>query len=247
MPPKPRAPKPKKAGGTGTGLGSNRNLAIALGGAAIIALVLIAGSLILTRGDDGGSHGTVTPTSDLTGIPQQGSTLGDPKTNVTLIEYADAQCPICKQYSEEGFPGLVDEYVRPGRIAMEYRGISFIGPDSEKALRFIYAAGEQNKLWDFAEASFANQGGENSGWVTDDLMREIATSLDLDVDKLFKDADSDLVAQKMQRSAQQAEEAEVGGTPWFFIKIGDEEPYLIQPTSLTPDGFREALDGALEG
>jgi protein-disulfide isomerase len=248
MPPKPRAPKPKKAGGTGEGLGSRRNLAIALGGAVVIAVVLIVGSLVLTGGDDGGSDGTATvPVSDLTGIPQEDITLGDQTANVTLIEYADPQCPICKRYSEDAFPGLVDEYVRPGDITMEFRGLAFIGPDSLKALRFIYAAGLQNKLWDFAEATYANQGGENEGWVTDDLMRDIGTSLGLDVDKLFADADSDIVTQKIERAQQQASEAEVPGTPWFYIQIGDEEPYEIQPSSLTPEAFREALDDALEG
>jgi len=39
----------------------------------------------------------------------------------------------------------------------------------------------------------------------------------------------------------------VQGTPWFFIAIGDEEPYAIQPTTLTPDAFRPALDDALSG
>ena len=43
----------------------------------------------------------VVPTAaavDLTGIPQEGIFLGPSSANVTLIEYADLQCPFCRAY-----------------------------------------------------------------------------------------------------------------------------------------------------
>jgi protein-disulfide isomerase len=249
MPPKPRAPKPKSKQAPGSGgLGSRRNLLLAGVGAVAVAAILIVASLVLAGGDDSSSGTTPTATSDLAGIPQSGTQLGDPDTNVILIEYADPQCPFCKRYSEEGFPGLVEEYVAPGKIRMEFRGLAFIGEDSAKALRFIYAAGLQDKLWQFTEAVYANQGGENEGWVTDDLMRDIGESIEgLDVDRLFVDAEGDEVKAQIAEAQQRASEAGVGGTPWFYIQIGDDEPYEIQPSSLSPEAFRDALDDALAG
>jgi protein-disulfide isomerase len=41
--------------------------------------------------------------------------LGNAAANVVLIEWADPQCPACRFYSEDVFPTVVDDYVRPGR------------------------------------------------------------------------------------------------------------------------------------
>ena len=95
------------------------------------------------------------------------------------------------------------------------------------------------------EALYRNQGAENSGWVTDDLIRELAAEIDgLDVDQLFADAESDEVAQAVDDGVAQAEGAGVPGTPTFFIQVGNEEPYALQ-SGLTTEQFRAALDDAL--
>jgi protein-disulfide isomerase len=127
---------------------------------------------------------------------------------------------------------------------MEFRGLYFLGADSEKALRHTLAAGEQNHLWDFQEGLFRRQGDENSGWVTDELLREVGSSVSgLDVDRVFADASSQTVTAKMAEATQQAEAAGVPGTPWFFVQVGDAEPYELQVS--TVDEFRAALDDAL--
>ena len=89
--------------------------------------------------------------------------------------------------------------VRPAGHASttEFRGFPFIGDDSVKAYRFLLAAGEQDTLWNLQEALYRNQGGENAGWVTDDLLRELASEIDgLDVDRLFVDADETRSSQR---------------------------------------------------
>jgi protein-disulfide isomerase len=127
---------------------------------------------------------------------------------------------------------------------MEFRGLQFLGPDSEKALRHALAAGEQNHLWEFQEGLYLRQGDENSGWVTDELLREIGDSIPgLDVDRVFADADSQAVTDEIAETQRQAEAAGVPGTPWFFVQIGDAEPYELRVS--TVDDFRAALDDAL--
>jgi protein-disulfide isomerase len=71
--------------------------------------------------------------------------LGKPDATTTLIVYEDIQCPFCREFTEGALPSIVDEYVRTGRVNVEWRGLGFIGPDSEKALRIALAAGKQNK------------------------------------------------------------------------------------------------------
>jgi protein-disulfide isomerase len=210
---------------------------------AAVALIVLA--LLLRNG--GSEPATTTPSVDLAGIPQEGAVLGDSAANVLLIEYADAQCPACRFYSEDVFPTVVDEYVRPGEVKTEYRGFPFIGPDSVKALRFILAAGLQNRLWQLQEALYRYQGGENEGWVTDELIRERAEEIPgLDVDKLFADAESTTIRQQADSARGEAEAAGIPGTPTFFVKIGDDEPYFVE-AGFDVAQMRAILDDALEG
>ena len=223
---------------------SGRMVVLAFGIAIAAAVALVAVALV-GRGDSS-APATETPVVDLAGIPQDGRTLGAPGANVTLVEWADPQCPACRFYTEEFFPTVVDEYVRPGRVQTEFRGFPFIGDDSVKAYRFLLAAGEQDKLWDLQEAMYRNQGGENDGWVTDDLIRELGAEIPgLDVDRLFVDAErADIVAEAEGAEAA-AEAAGIAGTPTLQLAIGDDEPYTIQVADV--DQLRAALDDALDG
>jgi protein-disulfide isomerase len=224
----------------GAGRGSRRTLLAVVGAALVIAVVVIA-ALVLLRG---GSSADTTQHVDLEGIPQEGAFLGSPDATVTLIEYADIQCPGCLHYTETLFPTLVEEYVRPGNVRTEFRGFPFIGEDSMKGQRFLLAAAEQNKLWELMQAFYANQGVEHSGWLTDDLIREVAAALPgLDVDKLFADAESEKITQAAQQSLVDAQQAGISQTPSLLVRVGDGKPYLIEVA--TPDQLREALDGAL--
>lgn len=224
-----------------------------------IAAALVAGSLLLRDGgNDAAPAGTggETTTSDsanpalatVAGIPQSGTVLGDPKATVTLIQFEDIQCPVCKTYTDNAFPAIVDEYVRPGLVKIDLRGLTFLGPDSEKALRIAVAAGYQNKLWEVVELFYANHGAENSGWVTDSLIDEILAEVPgLDAAKVKADANTEAVTKDIAASDAESKALKVPGTPWFYIKIGVNPPYEIRPTSLDPSAFRPALDDALKG
>ena len=230
---------------TSTDRPSRRAVVVAFGIAIAAAAALIAVALISKRGSDSPPP-TATPVVDLAGIPQEAAVLGNPDAQVLMIEYADQQCPACRLYTEEFFPALVNEYVRPGKVKVEFRGFPFIGEDSVKALRFLLAAGEQDKLWNLQEGLYRNQGGENSGWVTDDLVRRVAGEIPgLDVDKLFADASSPAIQQEAEGASEIAANAGIAGTPTFLLAIGDQKPYMASFGSL--DQMRAALDDALSG
>ena len=149
MPPVPKPPAESKR---------NRTLVIAIAVAIAIAAALVAASFLTRdKGDDAAtteatSTGTVPADSTnpaiavVAGIPQKGTVLGNPKATVRLLQFEDLQCPICKKYTDNAFPAIVDEYVRPGLVKIDFRGLAFLGPDSEKALRIVVASGYQNKL-----------------------------------------------------------------------------------------------------
>ena len=67
---------------------------------------------------------------------------------MTLVEYADLQCPYCAQWARDALPTLVEDYVKSGKLRIVFSGMAFIGPDSDKALRTALAAGREDHLWD---------------------------------------------------------------------------------------------------
>lgn len=242
MPPVPRPGTAKK--------GPNRTQIYVLVGAAVAVAAVIAGVLLLTSDDEAGSV-TATPNLALMdGIPQDGIVLGSPDATVRMIEYADLACPVCKAYAEGAFAGIVEQYVQPGKVKLEFRGLAFLPPpeNSDKALRFALAAGEQDKLWQFVDTVYLNQGEEGTAWFTDEFARGVAATIPgLDADKLFADAESQKVKDQVAEMAAQGEEDQVQGTPTFFVQTGVDKPYLVQPPAFTPEAFAPIFDDALSG
>ena len=220
MPPVPKPPTAKS--------GRNRTLLIALAVAAVVVAALIAASVLRSGGDDGDSAAT-TAATETTGDrddPEQhhrpgarargrdpaerNACSGKPGTTVRMLQFEDLQCPICKRYTDDAFPAIVNEYVRTGRIKIDFRGLAFLGPDSLKALKIAMAAGLQNKLWQVVGLFYANQGAENSGWVTDSLIDQILAEVPgLDAAKVKVDAKSAKVANQI--AAVQAEATKLEG------------------------------------
>ncbi len=210
-----------------------------------IAAAAIAGLLIavsLSGGDSGSKASPVARAADVfAGIPQSGTVLGKPDAPVTVLEFADLQCPFCAEWSGQTLPTVVGEYVRTGRLKLDFRGLAFIGPDSEKAARAVFAAGRQNRAWEVLEGLYAAQGSENSGWVTDDLIRQVAGQVDgLDVDRLM--ADRDHVTAELKRAEADGAAAGVRGTPSFYIAQPTGLPVSLEVQGLDPDSFRAVIE-----
>ena len=163
---------------------------------------LVAGIALIVVSQVGGGSGNAAPAPAavpgadetaalLDGIPQSGLRLGNPSAPVTLVEWADLQCPFCREFATAAFPALVRDYVRTGKVQIVFRGLAFLGPDSTKALQVALAAGIQDRLWNVVDLLYRNQGIENSGWATDELLHRITGAVDsLDETKVFADRGS---------------------------------------------------------
>jgi protein-disulfide isomerase len=242
-------------------LAVNRTVVLAAVGvlAAGIATALILVSVLGSGGDKassatttgapaggGGSvqaAGAVETAALLRGIPQRLNELGNPQAPVTMVEFADLQCPFCRDFTLETLPAIVDGYVRPGKVKLVFAGIAFIGPDSETALRAAYAAGLQGRLWNVVDLLYRNQGAENSGWVTDSLLRSVGTAIPgLDAGAMLEARNSAEVNSAIASTSQQANTAHVDSTPTFFAGPTGGTLQRIGVGALRPAVVREALD-----
>lgn len=224
---------------------SVRALGLVFGGAAVLAAALIAASLSGGQGTTPVEPAAASADSLLHGIPQDGLALGRPDAPVTLVEYADLQCPYCAVWARDAFPAIVDEYVRPGRLRIVFRGLAFIGPESELALRAALAAGEQDTLWDVVHGLYASQGAENGGWVTEDLLRRLADAAGADADRMLRETRSAPVERELAAAAAAARAAGIPGTPAFEIGPTDGALEPLRVDSLDAEAFRAPLDELL--
>ena len=224
---KTRVQAPRPAAGRRT---IDRRWWIAIGaGALAIVAALVTVSVLSTRGDGESptdraiQAGTALPgaakvTALLRGIPQDGETLGDPDSPVTLVVFADPQCPACAAFAVETLPQLIDRYVRPGDLRIQYRGVAIIGSDSLTGLAAAYAAGLQDKFWNFSDVTYLNQGEENSGWLDDNFVRAAAGSVPgLDVARLLRDRESAQIERALREAQADAVAIGLRGTPTFQV------------------------------
>jgi protein-disulfide isomerase len=221
---------------------TRRRLGIVIASAAAVAAALIAASQLGARD----AREPVAQQSGLfAGIPQHGLALGRDDAPVTLVEYADLQCPYCAQWSAQSLPTLVEHYVRAGKLRMVFRGLAFIGPDSETALRTAIAAGRDGRLWDVVHGLYGRQGHENLGWVTDDVLDEVAVDAGLDGETLSKRRGDPWVDTELDAARALAQAAGVQGTPAFQIGRTGGPLERVQPKSLDPEGITPAIDALL--
>jgi protein-disulfide isomerase len=229
---------------------------VLLGAAAGIAGIAAAIALVVafTGGSSSPSSATVSTLPDAAavtqvfkGIPQQGNVLGKASAPVTMVEYVDLQCPVCRAFETEVMPTIIDRYVRTGKVKVEARTIAFIGPDSDRGRRGAIAASRQNRLFDFEQLLYANQGPENGGWLDDSMVTAAAKSIPgLDVQALLDTRNSAGVVDTAKRYDAQATADGVGGTPALYLGKTGGKLTVFSPAN-APDAaaLSAALDRAL--
>jgi protein-disulfide isomerase len=205
-----------------------------LGAAAGVALVVVVAAIVISQ--SGAEDEEAAP---LPPLQQDGVSLGDPNAPASLIEFADLQCPFCADYAVERLPAVIDDHVRDGRLRLELRLLAFLGPDSVRGRQVAHAAALQDRMWNYTERFFRNQGPENSGYATDEFLERLARRTPgLDVEQLSQDF-GDEEAEALTRQAERmARRLGVEGTPAFYLVQDGGRPEPIEI---------EELDEALAG
>jgi protein-disulfide isomerase len=210
------------------------------GGISLIALIVVVALVLVSQA--GEERSDVDVDALFGGIEQDGIALGDADATVTVVEFADLQCPFCADFATEDLPTIVEDYVRPGDVRMELRLLAFIGEDSERGALVAAAAAEQDRIWPFSENVFANQGAENSGFMTTDFLEEQASGISgLDSAQAVA-ASGDAKAEALiEESRTMAGDAGVDSTPAFLVGPTGGELELIAGA----DDLESAIDEAL--
>jgi protein-disulfide isomerase len=227
-----------------------RKRLLQVGSAAVfLAIVIVAVLIVVNQSEsDGGDtslESVATVRGELQGIPQNGLTLGDPSAKVTLAEFGDLQCPVCKGFAEEVVPEVIDSKVRSGEAKIEFRNFTIINEESVLAAAAAIAAGKQGRGWNFVELFYRNQGIEASGYVTDEFLTEIARGAGVpDIAQWNKDRKSDTVLRQVKGETDEAESLGLSGTPSFVITGPNAEGKEVLGTPGSAGALNEAIDAA---
>lgn len=239
-----KAPPPVRSKGGGAARArqaSPRALAIG-GGIVAVIVVAIVLAVVLSGGKGGGlpkNHvavgsltnglpGSSDVATEFKGIPQTGTTLGWPFAPVTMTEYIDLQCPICQEFETQVFPDILQKYIRTKEVKVVMKPWAFLGPDSIRGQAVALAAAKQNKAFNFAAVLYDNQQTENTGWLTDQMLYNIAASVPgLKIDPLFTERNSGTVKTEASQVGADAQAQKVTGTPTIFLTKGANNPVQV--------------------
>jgi protein-disulfide isomerase len=229
----------------------------------IVGVVVIAIVIVLVATGGGKSKTPPAPTSakagsiaskvttEIGGIPQSANVLGSPSAPVTLVYFGDLECPICRDFTLGALPTLIQKWVKPGKLRVEYRSLETATREPEvfkTQQTAALAAGKQNKMWNFIELFYNEQGEESSGYVTESYLQGLAKQVPgLNLSQWVSDRNNNAYANQVAADAQAANNAGFNGTPSFQIgKTGGPVTKLESASLTDPTAFNQAIEKLLK-
>ena len=111
------------------------------------------------------------------GVRQEGDRLGSPDAAVSIQVFDDMQCSSCRDQFLRTIPPLVEDYVRPGEVKLDYRHYSFSPRVAELGFLGAEAAAEQDYSWPYIYLFFRNQDEAERLGIDEPFLATIAGSI----------------------------------------------------------------------
>ncbi len=207
----------------------------------VAAFVITIGVLLLVAGRDSGDVGADAPggATDSRLVREDSRIVGEEgSTDVTLVEFLDFECEACGA----AYPLIEDLREKYGdQVTFVARYFPLPGHyNAERAARAVESAARQGKFVEMYQMMYETQGswGEQQEPL-DDLFRQYAEDLGLDMEQYDADYASAEVADRVQRDIDDGLELGVEGTPTFFLN-GER----LEPSSA--EDFEKAIVDALD-
>ncbi|MFI8087437.1 DsbA family protein [Streptomyces sp. NPDC086080] len=171
--------------------------------------------------------------------PSDALAVGRADAPVVLIEYSDFQCPFCGQFARNTEPELLRSYVDKGVLRIEWRNFPVFGEESEQAALAGWAAGQQDKFWEFHDTAYSEPRERNAGKFSAEKLTAMARAAGIpDIERFRADMASDEARSAVGRDQEEGFNLGVTSTPAFLI---NGRPILgAQPTAV----FKEAVEAA---
>jgi protein-disulfide isomerase len=170
--------------------------------------------------------------------------IGRVDAPVTLVEFADFQCPFCKKFHTEAYSELKKNYIDTGKVRFVSRDLPLeFHPFALKAAEAARCAGDQNKYWELRDALYSNAAPPN-----DEVINKSVETLSLDKSALQSCLASEKYKADVQKDATEAVTLQISGTPTFVLaKTAKDKLDGVRIVGAQPFvTFRTVIEGLLK-
>lgn len=161
--------------------------------------------------------------------PPEGTIIGDPDGDVTVVEFFDYNCGYCKSV----LPAVMNKLRTDRHVRLVLKEFPILGPTSVMASKAALASRKQGKYSDFHQALMAHKGG-----FTNSTILSIAQSVGLDSTLLKTDMDDPEIEQIIETNRALARELQISGTPAFIIGT------TVIPGAISEERLTELIENA---
>jgi protein-disulfide isomerase len=164
-------------------------------------------------------------------------TKGKADAPVTMVEFADFQCPFCGRFVTDSLQQIMKKYVDTGQVKFVYEQYPLpFHPNAQPAAMAAECANAQGKFWPMHDKLYATQ----TTWESQDSaavknkFKQYAAGLGLNAQSFNSCLDSSKYSDKIQKESSQGAQYGVSGTPTFYIgnqKAGYTQIVGAQPVT----------------
>jgi protein-disulfide isomerase len=133
---------------------------------------------------------------------------GNPRGDVTIVEFFDLRCPYCKRLHAE----MAEVLRRDRGLRVIMKDLPILGPQSVVGSRALLAAQRQGKYTELHDALMRLRGEP-----TEAAIRTEAQRLGLDVSRLFRDMEDAAIQRRLDTNIALARTLQIEGTPALII------------------------------
>jgi protein-disulfide isomerase len=159
--------------------------------------------------------------------------LGASHAPVTVVEYADFECPNCKQ-AAPALKLLLERFAGRVRVVFRHFPLEEVHPHALAAAEAAECAGGQGKFWEMHDLLFANQ-----EHLKNSQLHSYAERLQLDIARYTAEMDDQVHLQTIREDVAGANRSGIRGTPGFFVNG------RIQDVSFGMRSLSEAVQAAM--
>lgn len=194
-------------------------LALVASTVAIILLLIVGSIFLVIYVSNKYAEKPVNPAEVIQEIilPQDVPYLGNKDAKVTVVEYADFQCPFCKKFHDTIFKNIQKDFIDTNKIKFVYQDFPFLGEESFLAAEAAACAKEQGKYWEMHNRIYEAQAGENVGTYTADNLKKLAVGVGLKADEFNQCLDTHKTKIAIETTYDEAVGYTVEATPTVFI------------------------------
>lgn len=170
-------------------------------------------------------------------------------SNITMVEFGDYQCQYCARFHNETKNQIMNNFVDTGQIKFVFKDFVINDLPSDRASTLAaeasYCAADQGKYWQYHDELYDNSRGENTGWVSENSLKQFATRIGIQNLTEFSGClENHTHRDLVEANTQLASVIGLRSTPSFVIISNETVPIAIEGAQPFPV-FKQAIDDVL--